>query len=1020
MKKGKIKKFINGSISILLSFIMSGVLSLSAMMVEISRYQDAKKQLEESSIVSALSVLASYDSSLAERFGIYGVNSEGIVDDTFFNYLMFNSDGEKTGTYASENISQLYYIDSATFELKYDLASYEVLKRQILEYEKYRLPMNWINDSFDIDKMLKKLKENLIDMVPGLEEFLEIANSIAGIAEAIKSLYGLAKDVQQIQLTIHAGKADDWKEMANNWLGEGWEAVEEFFTGEEWPSHDPSYKVAYEAFKQAISDKVSYMKENPSPPDPGPQPTADVNGLKKEYENVETELTTVLNILSMIKRATELGYCNNVGIVEPEKDISDILDDTVTMSVLEQIGLGKDSSRKKFFQILATYIGKYAGEEFVQENYRLTDLDGITREIASMVSVLERDKIDKFEAYEVANNEYVTWVRAKEALDEYKEKIGSYDTEITNQKTSLITVIGILLKELGDYKGSIVKVSGALDGASESLKTIQKMQNGDTSEDKDEKPDVFSEIKALFLTSEEAKADAGREFLDAQRNQLENLNLDNINASYVFSDEFNTGRLLDEDNSYYMSKTQVAAWSAKLVAFNILEEMDQLIDIFKAMYELVQLVQPFPNDHNWDCVVELNEATTSILPSNIEGGLGTREELNQNDIDSITSMLDDVKENVGTAYYDDINSLYPENRIEDGELELELTEKITCISSDLNSIMKSSAMGMLNQTTFPLISTIITLVKVVPKLICLIQNFIYVSQHMEAAMELIVASLGEGLLISQYAVEKFPNRISDKNGDKQNKEIDGYKGYYRTYFPDKDAAIQTFSGAQVEYIIGGSTSEMENQVSTFWSIFLIRAINNMVAILADESVLELISSCNVFAPLVYILWVYLESNIDMNLLISGAEVKLIKFEIILSPETLVNNIDSLKEAFKKIDVEKEIENELSYAAMKVDLIKQQMFETKGLFDMDYQKYLWFFLYFMPNSTKVMRIADLIQMEMRYGNFANGTNFMLENMHTYVRCEASGRFNSILPVISLKNNTLNGRGIKVNTVKYVGY
>ena len=89
-RKEKVNKFVKGSISILLAFLLSGVLSLGALLVEGSRYQQARKQLEESSINSALSLLAYYDSDLESRFGLYGIDSETVSADVFLNYLLFH------------------------------------------------------------------------------------------------------------------------------------------------------------------------------------------------------------------------------------------------------------------------------------------------------------------------------------------------------------------------------------------------------------------------------------------------------------------------------------------------------------------------------------------------------------------------------------------------------------------------------------------------------------------------------------------------------------------------------------------------------------------------------------------------------------------------------------------------------------------------------------------------------------------------------------------------------------------
>lgn len=896
--KEKVNKFVKGSISILLAFLLSGVLSLGALLVEGSRYQQAKKQLEESSINSALSLLAFYDSDIESRFGLYGIDSKSVSADVFLNYLLFNSDCTADGVYSANNISQLYNVTSGTYELKYDLANYQVLKRQILEYEKYRAPLNLASEMLDIDKMIKELKKNIEKAIPGLENMLEVCGSVAEIAEAIKALYCLYKDVQQLQLTI--GRTDSLGDLSNQVFGQAWEAVEGLFSDKDWPSHDPTYDQAYSAFQTAVNNKVQYMKNNPAPPDPGPKPT---------------------------------------------------------------------------------------------------DADAKLAE----------------------------WNKKNNALIEYNKKISGYNDEINTKKSELVKVIGVLTSELGSYKTSLTSVSSALDKADKALKDIKN--RNDTTVNTDTNPDIFSEIKSDIITPEIQKPDTGIAFLNAQKEKLNNLNADDINASYNFGSNFNKGQLFT-DGAYFMSKGQATGFVGMLATINILKDLDQMIQILKAMWDLVKVMQPFPSTYNFDCVVELNSSTTSILPSKINGGAGTSESVDSVDIGEISAALDEAKELLGSGYLSDINSVDPNNRLQEAELSAEISRRIDNLSTNLNSLLSSdSASGLLGSSAlasanpWPFISTIFKLVTLLPTLIEIIDDIIFIAQHFEEAMQIIISSLGENLLLNQYIVDKFPNRTSDKNGDKFNKEISGYSGDKRQYFPDNNKAIQTFSGAQVEYVIGGSYSEKANQQKCFWSIFAIRALNNIFGVLTDEVAMNLIGACNIAAPLVFILWVYLESNIDMNMLVSGMEVPLIKSEIILSPQTLMDNVEKICTAFDDIDEDKAKEEELSHAAMKIDYTTQQLLSTDplpGTPKMKYQDYLWFYLFFTPNQTKVMRVADLMQMEMRFKKQAKGTDFQMQNLHTYVRCEAEGTFNSILPVISLSNNTLNGRGFKVKCVKYVGY
>lgn len=1018
--KEKVKKFAKGSISIFLAFLMTGILSLSALLVEVGRYHKAKQQLEESSINSALSLLACFDPELESRFGLYGIDSETISEDVFLNYLLFNADSTDAGVYSANNISKFYDVTNGQYELKYDLANYQVLKRQLLEYEKYRAPLNAASDMLDVDKMIKELKKNIEKAIPGLENMLKVCDSIADIAEAIKALYCLYKDVQQLQLTINSGGEENLGDTLNNWVGQQWESVEGLFSDEKWPSHNPSYIVAYNAFKEAVNDKINYMKTTPQPSEPGPKPTADVNALNIAYQNAKNAYETADLVLNILKVADELGYCNSDGMVESTNKITDILDKDITKDQLKKINLTENSSRKEFFDAINNKLSSILGPTSEFTTYKDTELTTIVSSLTSKVSSLQSDMQQKNSAYTTANAELSAWNQKNQALIEYNNSISSYNTEIDSKKASLLEVIGVVAGELSSYKDSITNVSSSLDKASEALETIDDVNKGSHTVEQETEPDIFTKIKAQFIIGEEQKPDNGITFLNGQRDKLNALSANIITASYNFDSEFNTGDLLGE-SSYYMTKLEVTSFCAALAAEDVLKGNVELLEIFEAMWKLIKIMQPFPSTYNWDCVVDLNSSTTDILPSNINGGLGTSENPNDNDIADISAMLEEAREMLNGGYINDINSVDPNIRLEEAELSAEISNRINRLATNLTKLTTSGTTGgLIGGTSWVFISTVFKLLELVPTLVEIINDLIFVAQHIEETINIMVSSLGESLLLNQYIIEKFPNRTTDTDGNKHNDEISGSTGEARTYFPDNTKQVQTFSGAQVEYVIGGSYSEKENQEHCFWSIFAIRALNNIFGVLGDDVAMELISACNLVAPLVFILWVYLESNIDMNMLVSDMEVPLIKTEIILSPQTLMDNIDQICTAFDDIDETKGKKQELSYAAMKVDNVTKQLLEVDGLFKMKYKDYLFFFLFFSPNQTKTMRVADLIQMEMRFKKYSKGTDFELKNLHTYVRCEAEGTFNSILPVLSLSNDTLNGRGFKVNCVKYVGY
>ena len=80
------------------------------------------------------------------------------------------------------------------------------------------------------------------------------------------------------------------------------------------------------------------------------------------------------------------------------------------------------------------------------------------------------------------------------------------------------------------------------------------------------------------------------------------------------------------------------------------------------------------------------------------------------------------------------------------------------------------------------------------------------------------------------------------------------------------------------------------------------------------------------------------------------------------------------------------------------------------------------LWFVPNSQKTLRIADLIQLEMRYREQyveKKSASFLMSEQNTYCRIKAKGNLISVLPITSLDAEH-SANGIDIESVKYAGY
>ena len=254
------------------------------------------------------------------------------------------------------------------------------------------------------------------------------------------------------------------------------------------------------------------------------------------------------------------------------------------------------------------------------------------------------------------------------------------------------------------------------------------------------------------------------------------------------------------------------------------------------------------------------------------------------------------------------------------------------------------------------------------------------------------------LLLNSYIAGYFPNK---------NFTIESYIG------SPQGAAISNvdnsaFSGACVEYTFSGNASEVINQQNAYDYVIATRLVSNLYSTITNSTTFDSNNACSVAA---HIAWAYYETCADAELLFKyNATVPLSKSAMILP----INNISAVNSAFASKDF---------LAGMRVlGILTDNTFTVNGYDKTNYRDALALALWFVPNSEKMLRVADLVQLEMRYReqHVENGTAvFLMSEQNTFCRVKCSGNLNSVLPVISLGSSE-EVKGTPIQSIKYVGY
>lgn len=271
-------------------------------------------------------------------------------------------------------------------------------------------------------------------------------------------------------------------------------------------------------------------------------------------------------------------------------------------------------------------------------------------------------------------------------------------------------------------------------------------------------------------------------------------------------------------------------------------------------------------------------------------------------------------------------------------------------------------------------------------------------QGINAALNMLNSDKEGTLLLNSYIAGYFPNK---------NYTVDSYAGSARgTEISEVDSSA--FSGACVEYVFSGNAGETINQQSAYDYIIATRLVSNLYSTITNSSSFDANNACSVAT---HIAWAYYETCVDAELLFKyNAVVPLSKSNMILP----INNISAVNHAFASKDF---------LAGMRtLGILRDNTFVVSGYDETNYRDALAFALWFVPNSEKMLRVADLVQLEMRYReqHVEHGTaTFLMSEQNTFCRVKCSGNLNSVLPVISLGNGD-DVKGTPIQSIKYVGY
>ena len=1058
------RKDSSGIITVFLTLMLIPLLALGTLVMEVGRYMSAKEMIAEAQVTASMSILADYNVYFQERFGLLAIDPNDKQQEHFLESLRYNTDNVNTITSSPSKLVNLDE-DKIKFESIFTLSDFNVLKRQILEYSKYSVPYTILNESLDLKD--KILSPDFIAKLTGIDTKLlskmleKTERAATGIEKAFKDLGAYECAVLDIRNFFgESNTSANYKsqDLYNEYIKEdgflgfiGGDNKEPIIYNEK-----TNYYNRYRKYMDLIYDKQEYLNTHEDP-------ASDVEAAQKAYNSFtyskptsESRLLAEIAIYQYVSNTDNEGATitaftkENVSISEKRYTYST---DSNSVSEVKSSSEGHSVKIADAIDLVGDYHNVPQSTLDKITTYELLNDFADAYDINATLSSTNKSTLSKYYGNQNKKTALGDLLDAqKERKKKFDEDVAKYNTDIDNAASGYKSALDTAHSKFKTLSDTIIPAITSLEIAADEFANSTSVEIADgvaidtgVKEDTSNAGEVLAAIKNTITFLQNIK-DGGKlteamnliSTIKTNVSQTSGSAITSVKATNNINYINGSNKALGVENdklkgfvSKDFSKIEALCSVKAINTGNTINIQDNLnLDynfgistIWSFFDQIFNTLTPIPAVYNADYIVQLDSGTVGLFPKN------TKSESYDEDQAYIKSIYDDVERVLGEAYANQLKDINASNidRNDFATKVQELKEKIEEIKNAGKNLF-SEGLLKAGKKLLELMGKLWEAVELTVGLMGTLIDFFatLATQSYYAA------------LVNTYIVQKFPSRLNS---------IDGATTY-PTEITTPKANHGYFSSACVEYAVIGKESEISNQSAVFWIIFGIRALINCIQILLDKEAMSLISGCNMLAPVVFLGFLYMETNIDTNYLMRlGEGVPLIKGNLHLSAQGMKNLIDkmaSLDGAFVTIASSgngKKFHHidgcptlHKGYTTIsKAQALKDKREPCKrckpgkgkgeddDFLELDYDKYLWLLLFLISGDTKLQRIANLAQMETRYYEYeqtATQSNFLLKDAGTYIRSEVTVSYDSLLPVISLGKNT--NTFLDIYNLEYVGY
>ena len=262
-----------------------------------------------------------------------------------------------------------------------------------------------------------------------------------------------------------------------------------------------------------------------------------------------------------------------------------------------------------------------------------------------------------------------------------------------------------------------------------------------------------------------------------------------------------------------------------------------------------------------------------------------------------------------------------------------------------------------------------------------------------------------GKTVTGYSFNKIYSLAGGTNG---NANITGSLKQLST-IGNASGSDRMFKGAEAEYVLVGSTSELQNQSVAFFDLYLFRLVLDLIPVLKNTEVSAISALAGPGAWVVKLAIALAEPMLDCIVLVNGGKEYLIKQTVYLSYSGFVV-----------------LQNDLVGITSISGTLQDKMKDTikahngspteKGMFDASYTEHMLLLMMLsISQQTFLQRLQNLIQMETAVKNQSDYA-FDLDKAYTYIYSDVEYTLNPMLNLDSLTNNGL----FTASSQQYTGY